>query len=576
MAGLYLPEAQDDANLRNNFLDYSVSDNLDVLGATLEETFYYNPFVSLSRQMVLRHQKKVGNKLSQIQWELSDHFRDEITYPEEGFTEGAARVLAESYDERQERKEVFSRAQGGFGMGVAKFGVSLVGSMLDPLNIAASFVPGAAIRTFVNARRAAKAGETIKRTRLAQESAFQTGKTGKRFLAGAGEGMAGAALVEPIILSTAELEQDKDYTLLDSFLNVTVGGVLGGGLHVVGGKFSDRLQKARKETIETALRASIAQRASGKQTEINPILDADGSQKLRKYQQDKEPILVDMGDPKAVTRTLEDMDNEFELDITLKGTKLPESISPTITKPKSLAQWVRENKINTNDRNIADLNQSLDKASFAFKSKDGQGVDVLAREATDQGYFDVEPSESEFIAAIRDDISGAKKYRGQDLENVDLYNNSKELRALADDFGIKYKGMSDEDFIASIRQNEETNAYYESMLNRESPNGEGLDGKDFNDALMAAEKDRQSMDVMVQTEGMPDIFSGPDPVARDLDLKELDIERQQLLDEVEHYQKSNLITDTDAEEIRIANEDVERAETSFQSAAEAAARCLVR
>jgi hypothetical protein len=35
MAGLYLPEAQDDANLRNNFLDYSVSDNLDVLGATL-------------------------------------------------------------------------------------------------------------------------------------------------------------------------------------------------------------------------------------------------------------------------------------------------------------------------------------------------------------------------------------------------------------------------------------------------------------------------------------------------------------------------------------------------------------
>ena len=147
---------------------------------------------------------------------------------------------------------------------------------------------------------------------------------------------------------------------------------------------------------------------------------------------------------------------------------------------------------------------------------------------------------------------------------------------MADDFGINYKGMSDEDFIASIRQNEETNAYYESMLNRESPNGEGLDGKDFNDALMAAEKDRQSMDVMVQTEGMPDIFSGPDPVARDLDLKELDVERQQLLDEVEHYQKSNLITDTDAEEIRIANEDVERAETSFQSAAEAAARCLVR
>jgi len=83
------------------------------------------------------------------------------------------------------------------------------------------------------------------------------------------------------------------------------------------------------------------------------------------------------------------------------------------------------------------------------------------------------------------------------------------------------------------------------------------------------------LDEAIEAEGQ-DIFSGPDPVARELELKELDIEEQQLLDEIEHYKKSNLITDTDAENIKIANEDVQRAETSFQSAAEAAARCLVR
>ena len=43
MTGIYLPEAQDDKLARDQFLNYSVSDNLDVLGATLEETFYYNP-----------------------------------------------------------------------------------------------------------------------------------------------------------------------------------------------------------------------------------------------------------------------------------------------------------------------------------------------------------------------------------------------------------------------------------------------------------------------------------------------------------------------------------------------------
>ena len=73
-----------------------------------------------------------------------------------------------------------------------------------------------------------------------------------------------------------------------------------------------------------------------------------------------------------------------------------------------------------------------------------------------------------------------------------------------------------------------------------------------------------------------DIFSSAAPVSRDLDLKELDIEQQQSLNEVEHYQKSDLITEEDAKQIKLANEDVQRAETSFQSAAEAAARCLVR
>jgi hypothetical protein len=71
-------------------------------------------------------------------------------------------------------------------------------------------------------------------------------------------------------------------------------------------------------------------------------------------------------------------------------------------------------------------------------------------------------------------------------------------------------------------------------------------------------------------------FEGPPQPIRDLDLKELDVEQTQLLNEVEHLQKSNLITESDAEEIRIANQDVERAETSFSSAAEAAARCIVR
>ena len=572
MSGLYLPEAQDDEIARDQFLNYSVSSTSAVLGATLEETFYYNPFMSGMRNLALRQAQKTGEIINKEDWKNSDDYREGLSYPEAGFTKAAAMFIANRFDERKERQEIFSRGKGGFAMGAAKFGVSLVGSALDPLNIGASFLPGAAVRTFVNARRAAKTGGAVTKT-----SAFQTGKTGKRFLAGAGEGVLGAALVEPIILSTAELEQDKDYTLLDSFLNATIGGVLGGGLHVVGGKLSDRLQKARKETREAVIKTAVSQRVSGNPVEINAILEADGNWKKRKYQQDEEPRIVDMGDAKAVTRTLEDMNNEFKLVVSLKGSKFPESIKPSLPEPKSLARWVRNNanRFSSDDSNIPELLAKLSaKEVGQLKKKGGRSIDDLSREAADLGYFNEEPTINEFIEALVEDINGNRKWRDQDLDTVDIYNEAIELKKLADEFGINYKGMSDEDFIASIRQNEETNAYYESML--DDTDGDGLDGKSYDDVMTQADADYNNYKDDMIDYPETDIFSGVAQVSRDFDLKELDIEHQQLLNEVDHYEKINLITEDDAKKIKIANEDVQRAETSFQSAAEAAARCLVR
>ena len=574
MSGLYLPETQDDSIARDDFLNYSVSSNLDVLSTTLKETFYYNPFMSGMRNVMLRVHQKSGETIDKETWKNSEYYRDGLSYPESGLTKTAAMFIANRFDERAERQEILSRARGGFGMGAARFGTALVGSMLDPLNVAASFLPGAAVRTFVNARRAAKTKESVTLGRVAKESAFQTGKTGKRFVAGAGEGIAGAALVEPIILSTAELEQDKDYTLLDSFLNITIGGILGGGLHVVGGKFSDRLQKARKETLEAALKASIAQKTSGKPVQVQSILDADGNLKPRKYDpKNREPEFVNFADEKSMLRTLDDIDNEFKLNIKTKGVKFPDIISPRIKQPKRFSTWVREKGINSKDRMIKEFDENIKAGASFYKKNDGQGIDVLARDATEEGYFANEPTEGEFIDALRDDIDGNKRYSFNDEDAVTAYNQAQELKAYADENNINYKGVSDTDFMAQIKQNDEFNAYYEQMLGR--VDADGLEPTLFDEAMTEQMEAMKRLDEAIEAEGQ-DIFSGPDPVARELELKELDIEEQQLLDEIEHYKKSNLITDTDAENIKIANEDVQRAETSFQSAAEAAARCLVR
>jgi hypothetical protein len=575
MTGIYLPEAQDDKLARDQFLNYSVSDNLDVLGATLEETFYYNPFVALSRQMVLKHQQKIGNKLGKDEWAASDYYRDGLVYPEDGLTEGAAKAIAQSYDQRQERKEIFSRAEGGIGMGVARFGVSLVGSMLDPLNIASAFVPGAAIRSFVNARRAIKAGDKINKTRLMQQSLFKSGETGKRIAYGGVEGMAGAALVEPLILSTAEAEQDKDYTILDSFLNVTIGGVLGGGLHAVGGKISDKMLQAKRETVVTVLNASIAQKNSGRPVEINAVLNADGSLKQRQFDpRFDEPKIVNFDDEKSVVRALEDIDNEFKLDIKTKGVKFPNIINPKIKPPKRFSIWVKERGINSNDRMIGDFDAKIKKGGSFYKKQGGQSIDVLADDAMEAGYFYKRPTESEFIDVLVDDIQGNKRYSELDESALTTYQQAKELRRYADENNIKYKGVSDEDFMAQIRQDQEFNAYYEEMMGRTEVE-DGISTEDFNAALEEQRSLKNQYDEAIDPDSFA-FFEGPPQPIRDLDLKELDVEQTQLLNEVEHLQKSNLITESDAEEIRIANQDVERAETSFSSAAEAAARCIVR
>ena len=65
-----------------------------------------------------------------------------------------------------------------------------------------------------------------------------------RLARGVTEGAFGAALVEPIVYSTAQRVQ-ADYDLRDSFMNITFGSILGGGLHVGVGKIRD-INTARK------------------------------------------------------------------------------------------------------------------------------------------------------------------------------------------------------------------------------------------------------------------------------------------------------------------------------------------
>lgn len=149
----------------------------------------------------------------------------DIKIPDQGIRQGALDVLIDRHREQAARQQVLARANGG-SMGT-QIAAGLAASLLDPLNIASAFVP-----VVGEARYAAMLGR----------AASPLGRAGVRAGVGAVEGAVGAAILEPLPLLAANQDQ-TEYGLSDSLANIALGGILGGGLHSVGGAVSDALRR---------------------------------------------------------------------------------------------------------------------------------------------------------------------------------------------------------------------------------------------------------------------------------------------------------------------------------------------
>ncbi len=285
MVGMYIPEQTDDPNLTNQYFDLSKVGTLDVLGATFQETMYYNPINALDR-LAEQYTGKAdaGNIISKETWAESEYFRDGIQVGDDGIKEGLAQLLAERADRRRDFQITLQRSKGGFGLGAAQFGVAIAGSFLDPLNIASAFIPA------VGPARAAA-------------MAAKFGKSGSRAMKGAVDGAVGAAVLEPLIIGAAAAEQDQSYNLLDSFLNVAVGSALGSGLHVGFGKISDRINRTPPQTRARAEQTALGQALGDKQVKVEPIIkdaettiikpEAEQNETITVYNTDGEPRVVE-------------------------------------------------------------------------------------------------------------------------------------------------------------------------------------------------------------------------------------------------------------------------------------------
>jgi hypothetical protein len=222
----------------------------ETLGVAAEDAWNFNPVYSLIRygNLVASRRGTVSDGIDEFYpnaYESTENepviTRDELNKKysnigllfEQDEKQSTVDLLVDHKLKERERANRLSRGQTGIVAGTLKFATGLGVSLADPINIASAFVPVVSQARFAS---------------LVARKGFTTARLAK----GVVEGSVGAALVEPIVYGVAQAEQ-ADYGLMDSFLNITFGTILGGGLHVGVGAIRDyRTNLNFKERIEQA------------------------------------------------------------------------------------------------------------------------------------------------------------------------------------------------------------------------------------------------------------------------------------------------------------------------------------
>ena len=146
---------------------------------------------------------------------------------QEGYNAEALNIVMQ--DKQDEIDRALTREQAPAWMAPFGFAVGLGTSFLDPINIALSFVPVLGQQRVM---------------RMLASASGAGGRAAVRAGVGAVEGAVGAAMVEPLVY-LAKNQQQADYGMTDSLLNIAFGAVMGGAMHSAAGAWGDWVRSRR-------------------------------------------------------------------------------------------------------------------------------------------------------------------------------------------------------------------------------------------------------------------------------------------------------------------------------------------
>lgn len=180
----------------------------------------------------------------------------DISIDDTGIREGALEILLERKREERERQMVLQNAPASTVP--VQLLAGFAASAVDPINIASAFIP--------------VVGEARYASMLASATS-RAGRFGVRAKVGALQGAVGAAAIEPLILYASAQDQ-ADYGLGDSMMNIAFGTVLGGGLHATGGLISEMRQARLVEDLPIDTPDVIDVPDAAPSTQRNPLAEA--------------------------------------------------------------------------------------------------------------------------------------------------------------------------------------------------------------------------------------------------------------------------------------------------------------
>lgn len=426
MPNLYIPPQQESEDVRQNYFALTKASSGQVIAAAFEQALYENPLNAVIRIGEYAQSTGRGRRLSQSEWQNSEYFREGITVSENGIRENTAALLAERHDERRSRSLVLERSPGGFGLGAAQFGAGLVASATDPLNVAASFIPVVGQARFLAAT--AKYGRTVARA-------------GK----GAFEGAVGAAVVEPAVLLAASLEQDEDYTFADSFMNIAFGSVLGGGLHVVGGKISDALKKADPATVKALQQNAISKIVQDQEVNQNLAIRQDVA--LR-----NDPVFRDVTEVRQGQADLPALPPK-------KGNAYPEGLRVAYGRekpPQTIRQFIRSlGGLKGEDPDAPTMFERSDKDRSLFRAKKGKekiSIDKAREAAEEEGFLPEGSTVDDLVELVARDTKETPVYSARDVDFQIRLEAANAKREELERYRIDPRGYTDDQIEEILEQ----------------------------------------------------------------------------------------------------------------------------